>query len=143
MKKVTAMVALSFVGMLCWAFTADSLKGRTRKAEIMGNWRIQKVQNKSNGEMTTVEKSYTVSFSPNSFSVHLDINRCLGTVRITSNTIRTLPQTVTCTQACCDTKEASHLANIISSNSLKYYYIKNNQLTVEDNQYTVWLTKTK
>lgn len=143
MKKVTAMVAISFIGMLSWAFTASSLQNKRSKTRILGKWRVQKVQDKTNGDTHTIAKDYVVSFSSNKFSISLDVNSCSGPAYITEQTFQTTPQRVKYTQVCCDTKEATHLANIVSSNSLKSYSIKGDQLTISDDKHTLWLVKVK
>lgn len=143
MKKVTAMVAISFIGMLSWAFTASSLQNKHSKTRILGTWRVQKVQDKTNGNTHTITKDYTISFSSSEFNISLDVNSCSGPVYITKQTFQISPQNVKYTQVCCDTKEATHLADIVSSNSLKSYNIKGDQLTISDDKYTLWLVKMK
>jgi ribosomal protein L31 len=129
--------------MLSWAFTASSLQNKGSKTRILGKWRVQKMQDKTSGNTHTITKDYVVSFSANEFSISLDVNSCSGPAYITKQTFQTSPQKVKYTQVCCDTKEAIHLADVVSSSSLKSYSTKGDQLTISDDKYTLWLVKMK
>ncbi|WP_299464925.1 META domain-containing protein [uncultured Microscilla sp.] len=143
MKQIIALAVVSFVGLLCWAFTAELLISSQQQHLMNGEWRIKKVQDKTTGQTITTAKDYKIKFYKASFSLHLDVNSCLGKADITSNTIRTSPDQTTCSTACCDTKEAKALAAMLDSPSLKTYQIQGSQLTISDKKYIIWLKATK
>lgn len=141
MKKLTLFVAVTFVGMLCWAFTADHFVKNFQKELLEYEWKIEKMQYKPTYEIMSFENAYKVKFTKNSLTFGLEKNNYHTRILLKRNIFRAGEWTSS--SVCCDTRQGVTFAQAITSKLSKSFHVKRDELVIKDAKYTFWLKKVR
>lgn len=133
-------VVITFVGMLCWAFTAEHFVKNFQHELLESEWKIEKMQHRSAYELMSFENAYKVRFTKNALTFDLEKNSYNTQILLKHNIFRTEG----CISAvCCDTKQGVTFAQAITSRLRKSFQIKRDELVIKDAKYTFWLKKVR
>lgn len=145
-------LALVLLCCLCWTAcnkkTTDSVqkdpvkKGETsptKTADLKGTWSV--VNFPFNGKPFVPTKFYKITFDGRNIGLKLDVNTCGGAYTESDNTIKLTDDLLSCTEACCDTKEAMALARLFKG-TLKYS-AGSNVLTINTPEGDIKLSNTQ
>ncbi|CAA6829894.1 MAG: Unknown protein [uncultured Aureispira sp.] len=129
--------------------TTDNATNKTSKARMIeqtispiGSWTVISFPpDPKLSKPNTNQKSYIVTFdSDNSMALTLDVNTC-GTSYKVKDDVITFQEGMTCTEACCDSKEANFLTRQFKG-SLKYS-IEGSMMTIKTDKGPIQLVNNK
>lgn len=108
----------------------------------VGSWTVISFPtNPKDGKVPSAQKSYIVNFdADNSMGLTLDVNTCGTSYKVKDNTI-TFQEGMTCTEACCDSKEANFLTSQFRG-SLKFS-IEGSTMTIKTEKGDIQLVNNK
>ena len=108
----------------------------TKTAELKGGWKV--VSFPYEGKTFSPTVNYSVNFEGESMGISLEINNCGVSCRFSDNTL-IIKDMMSCTEACCDSKEGQSLVNLFRG-ELKYK-VEDNVLTITSPQGPIKLSK--
>jgi len=122
--------------------TSTVKKGETiaeKAAPLKGTWSV--VNFPFNGKPFVPTKFYKLTFDGRNMGLKLDVNHCGSAYTSTDKTIKLTDEVLSCTEACCDSKEGLALSRLLKGELS--YTITNTTLTITTKEGSIKLTNTQ
>ena len=126
MNKYQILIFSILFGLMILA----SCKNEDINLNIMFNkWKVVKIKKQGESKYSKTKKNYILNFtSDTTYTLHLDVNSCLGVYNIIKNGDITIGPMV-CTEMCCDSEFAENLSFLLPK--MSDYYGKGDELIFE------------